>query len=46
VPQRFRFRNPGPFGEQCRSPTLVELFELHRRYRGLMRLDIDDAHGS
>ena len=38
--QRFRFRDPGPFGEQCRIPTLVEVFELHRRYRGLMHLDI------
>jgi hypothetical protein len=38
--RRFHFRNPGPFGEQCRIPTLVEVFELHRRYRGLMHLDI------
>jgi hypothetical protein len=38
--QRFRFRNPGRFGEQCRIPTLVEVFELHRRYAGLMHLDI------
>ena len=36
----FRFRNPGRFGEQCRIPTLVEVFELHRRYGGLMHLDI------
>jgi hypothetical protein len=38
--QRFRFRNPGRFGEQCRIPTLVEVFQLHRKYAGLMHLDI------
>lgn len=38
--RRFRFRNPGPFGEHCRIPTLVEVFELHRRHAGLMHLDI------
>jgi hypothetical protein len=38
--QRFRFRNPGRFGEQCRIPTLVEVFDLHRKYGGLMHLDI------
>jgi hypothetical protein len=38
--QRFRFRNPGRFGEQCRIPTLAEVFELHRKYGGLMHLDI------
>ncbi|HEV3440395.1 MAG TPA: glycerophosphodiester phosphodiesterase family protein [Gemmata sp.] len=38
--QRFRFRNPGRFGEQCRIPTLVEVFDLHRKYAGLMDLDI------
>jgi hypothetical protein len=38
--QRFRFRNPGPFGRQCRIPTLVEVFDLHRKYHGLMHLDI------
>ena len=38
--QRYRFRNPGRFGDQCRIPTLVEVFELHRRFRGLMHLDI------
>ncbi len=38
--QRFRFRNPGPFAAQCRIPTLVEVFELHRKYAGLMHLDI------
>ena len=42
--QRFPFRNPGPFGEQCRIPTLAEVFELHRRYAGLMHLDIK-VHG-
>jgi hypothetical protein len=38
--QQFRFRNPGRFGEHCRIPTLVEVFELHRQYAGLMHLDI------
>lgn len=38
--QHFRFRNPGPFGPQCRIPTLVEIFDLHRKYSGLMHLDI------
>src|SRR5437763_3735854 len=30
--RRFRFRDPGPFGDQCRIPTLVEVFDLHRKY--------------
>ena len=38
--QRFRFRNPGRFGEQCRIPTLAEVFDLHRRHGGLIHLDI------
>ncbi len=38
--QRFRFRAPGRFGEQCRIPTLVEVFDLHRKYGGLIHLDI------
>jgi glycerophosphoryl diester phosphodiesterase family protein len=38
--EQFRFRAPGRFGEQCRIPTLVEVFDLHRRYAGLMHLDI------
>jgi hypothetical protein len=38
--QRFPFRNPGPYGDQCRIPTLAEVFELHRQYAGLMHLDI------
>ena len=38
--QQFRFRDPGRFGEQCRIPTLVEVFELHRTHAGLMHLDI------
>jgi hypothetical protein len=38
--QRFRFRHPGRFGEQCRIPTLVEVFQQHREYGGLMHLDI------
>ena len=38
--RRFRFRDPGPFGTHCRIPTLIEVFELHRRHAGLMHLDI------
>jgi hypothetical protein len=38
--QRFQFRNPGQFGDQCRIPTLAEVFDLHRRHAGLMHLDI------
>lgn len=38
--QTFAYRNPGRFGEQCRIPTLKEVFELHRQYNGLMHLDI------
>ncbi len=36
----FRFRETGKFGEYCRIPTLVEVFELHRKYGGLIQLDI------
>ena len=42
--QTFQFRDPGKFGDQCRIPTLVEVFDLHRRYAGLMHLDIK-RHG-
>src|SRR3954471_12314098 len=42
--QKFRFRDPGRFGEYCRIPTLVEVFDLHRKYAGLMHLDIK-RHG-
>jgi hypothetical protein len=38
--QRFRFRNPGRFGAQCRIPTLAEVFDMHRQYGGLLHLDI------
>jgi hypothetical protein len=38
--QRFRFRNPDRFGDQCRIPTLVEILDLHRKHAGLMHLDI------
>jgi hypothetical protein len=38
--RRFRFRNPGRFGDLCRIPTLAEVFDLHRKYGGLMHLDI------
>ncbi len=42
--QQFRFRAPGPFGEQCRIPTLAEVFEVHRQHAGLMHLDIKRPH--
>jgi hypothetical protein len=38
--QQFRFRDPGRFGDQCRIPTVQEVFDLHRRHAGLMFLDI------
>src|SRR5262245_39882836 len=38
--QNFRFRAPGRFGDQCRIPTVEEVFDLHRRHAGLMYLDI------
>jgi hypothetical protein len=38
--QQLRFREPGRFGDQCRLPTLVEVLELHRKYAGLLHLDI------
>jgi hypothetical protein len=38
--QRFPFRNPGRFGKDCRIPTLIEVFQLHRQFGGLMHLDI------
>ena len=34
------FREPGRFKDQCRIPTLEEVFELHRKHHGLMHLDI------
>src|SRR5262249_44620213 len=38
--QRSGFRAPGRFADQCRIPTLVEVLDLHRKYAGLMHLDI------
>ncbi len=38
--RQFAFREPGPFGDQCRIPTLVEVLELHRQYGALIHLDI------
>lgn len=37
------FRNPGRFANECRIPTLVEVFELHRKHAGLIHLDIKRA---
>lgn len=37
--RRLRFRYPGPFGGFARVPSLVEVFDLHRRYGGLIILD-------
>jgi hypothetical protein len=42
--RQFRFRDPGKFDGWCRIPTLVEVFDLHRKYAGLMHLDIK-RHG-
>ena len=41
--RRFRFRNPGALAT-TRIPTLIEVFELHRRHAGLMHLDVK-RHG-
>jgi hypothetical protein len=38
--RQFPFREPGSFGDQCRIPTLAEVFELHRQHAGLIHLDI------
>jgi hypothetical protein len=38
--RRLRFRDPGRFGAHCRIPTLLEVLLLHRRYAGLLHLDI------
>lgn len=38
--QRFPFREPGAYGPQCRIPTLQETLELHRKYAGLIHLDV------
>lgn len=40
--QTFPFREPGPFGDRCRIPTLLEVLLLHRRYGGLLHLDIKE----
>lgn len=40
--QSFHFRDPGPFGDHCRIPTLREVLLLHRRYGGLLHLDIKE----
>ncbi len=36
----FRFRRPGRFGRHCRIPTLAEVLALHRRFAGLLHLDV------
>jgi len=36
----FRFRRPGPFGWQCRIPTLREVLDLHQQQAGLLHLDV------
>ncbi|WP_428265311.1 LamG-like jellyroll fold domain-containing protein [Haliangium sp.] len=36
------FRRPGRFGAYARVPTLVESLDLHRRYGGLIHLDLKD----
>ena len=37
-----KFRQPGRFGKHCRIPTLVEVLELHRKFAGLLHLDIKE----
>src|SRR5262249_42487893 len=39
-PRQFTFREPGRFGAHCRIPTLVEVFDLHRKHAGLLHLDV------
>lgn len=38
--QTFAFRNPGRYGLDCRIPTLEEAILLHKKYGGLMQLDV------
>jgi hypothetical protein len=38
--QTFWFRNWGRFYRECRIPTLVEVLDLHRKYAGMLHLDI------
>ncbi|MGE3315803.1 MAG: glycerophosphodiester phosphodiesterase [Planctomycetaceae bacterium] len=38
--QSFSFRNPGRYGADCRIPTLEETMLLHKKYGGLMQLDV------
>jgi hypothetical protein len=38
--RQLSFREPGPFGEYCRIPTLMEVLELHRRHGGLLHLGV------
>jgi hypothetical protein len=38
--RRLPFRDPGPHGAAARIPTLEEVFALHRRYAGLLHLDV------
>lgn len=38
--QGFRWRDPGKYKGYCRIPTLAEVFDLHRKYAGIMHLDI------
>jgi glycerophosphoryl diester phosphodiesterase len=42
--QRIPLNHPGKWGEKSRIPTLAEVFDLHRRMRGLIHLDIK-IHG-
>ena len=38
--RQFHFRDPGPFRDQCRIPTLIEVLELHKQHAGLVHLAI------
>ena len=41
--QGLSFRDPGPFGRAARIPKLTEVLDLHRRYGGLIHLDIKQS---
>lgn len=44
--KRIPFRKPGPFGAWTRIPTLVEVFDLHRRHGGFLQMDFKDPVGT
>jgi hypothetical protein len=38
--ESFAFTKPGPFGDRTRIPAAVEVLDLHRRWGGLLHLDV------